>query len=205
MEDREKALEQLLANSRQWQEFAGIKNSTDCVLRKASALARVLVSEQAVWAVEALQSSGVRYGVSKTDRRWWDVYYDHLLYYIHIADREAFGYVKESRGIFMNRLVEEVVEICCGNFKDGKQAAKFKANFLKNLNLFQNEFASYKRQASVPLDEQLQYRFGKRIASRLGLDISFCHLVVVGLTSGEILLNIPGLLTGKSRTKGKGL
>ena len=94
----------------------------------------------------------------------------------------------------MNRLVEEVVEICCGDFKDGKQAAKFKANFLKNLNMLQNEFASYKRQASVPLDEQLQYQFGKRITSRFGLGIDICLVVVAVLTADEILLNIPGLL-----------
>lgn len=205
MEDKEKALEQLLANSRQWQEFIGIKNSDDCVLRKASALARVLVSEQAAWAVEALQSSGIRFGVSKTDRRWWDVYYDHLLYYMHIADREALDFLGERRGIFMDHLCGEVGEFCGMDFGDDKKVAQFKAKFFENVKLFQNEFASYKRETAVPLGEQLQYRFGKRIASRLGLDISFCLLVVVGLTSGEILLNIPGLLTGKSKTKGKGL
>ena len=209
MEDKEKALEQLLANSRQWQEFVGIKNSDDCVLRKASALARVLVSEQAVWALESLQSSGVSFGIriSKTDRRWWNVYYDFLLYYTHIADREALEFLGERRGIFMDRLCGEVAEYCAMDFGDDKQAAQFKAKFFENFNLFQNEFARYKREGVGPLDEQLQFRFGKRIASRFdcGSDIALILLVVTGLAGGEILLNIPGLLTGKSRTKVKGL
>ena len=208
MEDKEKALEQLLAKSRQWQEFVGIKNSKDAVLIKASALASVLASQQAVWSVEALQSlqlSGVSFGISKTDRRWWDVYYDHLLYYMHIADREAYEFLGERRGIFVDRLVEEVGRICRGNFEDDKQAAMFTAQFPKIFNQFQNEFASYERVASVPLGEQLQYRFSKRIANRLDLGPEFGLLVAKGLTAGEILLNIPGLLTGKSWAKGKGL
>lgn len=205
MEDKQKAFEQLVANARQWQEFAGIKNSDDCVLRKASALSRVLVSEHAVWSVESLQSHGVSLGISKNDRRWWNVYYDFLLYYMHIADREALELLGEKRSIFMDRLDGEVTEFCAMDFGDDKKVAQFKAKFFENLNLFQNEFASYKRGAAVPLGEQLQYRFGKRIASRFGLGTSFNLLVVVAINASEIVLNIPGLLTGKSRKKGKGM
>jgi len=198
MEDKEKALEELIANSRQWQEFVGIKNSKECVLIKASSLASVLASEQVVSAVDNLQSFGVRFGISKTDRRWWDVYYDFLLYYMHIADREVYEFLGEKRGIFVDRLVEKVVEICSVDFEDDKQAAMFKAKFLENFNQFQIEFGKYQRVASVPLGEQVDYRFSERIARRLDLGLDFGLLVASACTAGYILLNIPGLLTGKS-------
>jgi tetratricopeptide (TPR) repeat protein len=212
MEDIEKALEELRADSHQWQEFVGIENSDDCVLRKASALARVLVSEQTVWAVERLQSSGTQFGIRKDDRRWRDVYYDHLLYYMHIADREAFEFLGERRRIFVHRLGTEVAEMCSLEFGNDKQrvrfrakfqAAQFKAKFFKNFNLFQDEFGRYKRERSVPLGEQLQFRFAKRIASRFGCgsDIRLISLVLGYVTAAEVLLNIPGLL---ARDKGIG-
>lgn len=205
MEDREKALAQLLANSRQWQEFVGIKNSKECVLRKASALASALASEAGVQAVDSLQSLGVRFGISKTDRRWWDVYYDFLLFYMHIADREAFEFIEEYRDIFMARLCTEVVKICRGHFEDDKKAAQFEVGFFESYNLFQRQFASYQRVASVPLGEQVDYRFSERIARRLDLGPDFGLLVASTCTAGYILLNIPGLLTGKSWTREKGL
>jgi len=71
MEDKRKALEQLIADSHQWQEFAGAKNSTDCVPRKAFALASILASEQAAWDIESLQSYGAQFRISKNDRHSW--------------------------------------------------------------------------------------------------------------------------------------
>lgn len=197
MEDKEKALEELLANSLQWQEFAGIKNSKDFVLKKASALAHAVTSLEAR-ALESLQSR-LSSEVDATDRRWWDVYYDLLLYYMHIADREAFEYLEESRGIFMDRLVKEVAEMCAVVFEDVKQAAKFKAKFLENFNLFQNDFALYQRGNTDRLTEQLQYQFAKRILSRFGLgeDIRFIFEVFSHVVADEILLNIPSLLSDR--------
>lgn len=207
MEDREKVLAQLLANSRQWQEFVGIKNSDDCVLRKASALASALASEVGVGALDSLQSLAVRFGIGKADRRWWDVYYDFLLFYMRMADREAYEFLGKRRGIFMDCLCSEVVRICRGHFDDDKKAAQFEVSFFENFNLFQRQFASYQtyKVASVPLGEQVEYRFSERIARRLDLGLDFRLLVGSTCTAGYILLNIPGLLTGKPRTKGKGL
>lgn len=205
MEDREKAVGQLIANASQWQEFVGLRNSKECILRKASALASAVASEAAVSAVGSLQSLGARFGISKTDMRWWDVYYDLLLYFIHIADREAFDFLEDSRGIFVDRLRTEVVRICRGSFKDDRKAGQFEARFLENHNLFQRQFASYQRVTSVPLGEQVDYRFSERIARRLDLGPDFGVLVASICTAAYILLNIPGLLTGKSLTKEKNL
>lgn len=201
MEDKPENLDKLIANARQWQEFAGTKNSADCVLRKASVLARAIASEQASWDVESLQSSGVQFGIANDDRRWWDVYYDHLIYYVHIADREAFEFLGDTRAVFMDRLGTEVAGICGLQFRDDRQAAQFKATFFENLNIFQNEFGSYQRGRGVPLAEQLQYQFCKRIANRFDQDLAFAALAVIGITSGEILLNIPGLLIGQARIR----
>lgn len=201
MEDRQEDLAQLIANSRQWHEFAGIKHSADCIRRKASALASVLALEQAVWDVEALQSSGVQFGINKNFKRWCDVYYDHLLYYIHVADREALEFLGDRRVVSMERLGADVAEICSLEFADDKQVGQFKARFFENLNLFQKDFRSYKRGKGVPLVEQLEYQFTKRIASRLDRHPAFAASVVIVITLGEILLNRPGLLTREPRTK----
>ncbi|GAI92348.1 unnamed protein product [marine sediment metagenome] len=167
------------------------------MLKKASALARVVTSLE-VQCVESLQSR-LSSEVDVTDRQWWNVYYDLLLYYMHIADREAFEYLEKSRGIFMKRLVEEVAKICCGDFKDGKQAAKFKANFLENLNLFQNEFGKYQRGHADYLKESLQFQFAKRILTRFGLGPTFIVDIFKHLVADEIILNIPRLLDDSDR------
>lgn len=207
MEDMKKAYEELLTNSLQWQEFIGIKNSEDCVLRKASALARVLTSQQAAGAVEPLQSSESLPGISKTDRRWWDVYYDFLLFGMHIADREAFKFLGECQTIFMERLCREVVEICSVDFRDDERAAQFKTKFFENFSLFQEEFAEYKqvgrRQTTDFLTDHLNYAFAKRILSRFGLEQNLRHIVSVFSAAHalEILLNIPRLLQGESSNR----
>ena len=214
MEDREKMLEELAANCFQWQEFEGGKNSKDCVLIKASALARAVTS-WGVHSVESLQSTfsapplSKSFAVDTTDGRWWNVYYDFLLYFIHIADREAFEILQESRDIFVDRLVEKVVEICSVDFEDDKQAAMFKAKFLEYYNQFQFEFGKYQRGAVKNyLTEDLKFQFARRILRRFGLDdkdTEAIFLVVVNVHASEMVLNILGLLTGKSWTKGKGL
>ena len=201
MEDSEKRLEELAANCFQWQEFEGVKNSKDCVLIKASALARAVTS-WGVHNVEAVQSTlsdprfSESFAVDTTDRRWWDVYYDFLLYFIHIADREAFDCLGEYRGIFMDRLTIEVAKICSGHFEDDKQAAMFKANFPKYYNQFQIEFGKYQR-GPVNYSENLQFQFARRILTRFGLDkhMELIFLVLTNVTGSEIILNIAGLVT----------
>jgi len=197
MEDKQKGLE---ANALQWQEFAGTRNSNDCVSRKASALAQALTSQQVPVVMRILQSSEPLLGISKTDSRWWDVYYDFLILGIHIADREAFNYLGKHQNVFVEHLCRDVVETCNSDFMDDQQGAQFRAKFIENFGQFQEQFAGYRQvgrgHTTDFRTDHLNYAFAKRILSRFGLEQNLRHIVSVFSAAHalEILINIPSLL-----------
>lgn len=195
MEELPKELKELDAASMQWQSFDGIKNSKDVLSKKASALAHAMTSLLAQ-SMESLQSILSFAEIEANDERWWSIYYDLLLFFMHIADREAFEYLEKNRGIFVKRLLKEVAQICCKDFENDKQAAEFRKNFASNFVLFQKEFAVYERGQTDYLTENLNYQFTNRILRRLKLDEDVALIFkLLSLTIAyEVLLNIPRLL-----------
>jgi len=195
-------VEERAAASAKWEEFAGKKNTKDNALRKASALAETMT-----WllgdAVKEMQQPIVSQyeGIEMEDGRWWSVYYDSLLYMMHIADREAVQYLEEEeRSIFREQLFKEVTEICCADFHDEPRATEFKQNFAHIFMLFQDEFASYKQGQANYLAENVTYQFAKRIQSRLGQHANFIlgAQVFWVVVDTEAVLNIPVLLDDRS-------
>ena len=185
------------ADSVKWEEFAGKKNSKDVVLSKASALARIMFSLLGQ-AIKAMQESIISENeIRISDECWWSVYYDLLLYMMHITDRETFEYLKESmRDIFMEQLFKEVMELCLADFDNNSQIQQFEQTFANNFMLFQNEFSSYERGQTEYLTENLAYMFAKRIKKRLGSnrDLAFILQFVKFSIELELLLDIPRLL-----------
>jgi hypothetical protein len=183
--------------SAKWEEFAGKKNTENIVLRKASALARIMSSISAN-AVEVMQQTVISETETTIgDKHWWSVYCDFLLYMMHIADRDAFEYLKETkRKVFIDQLLKEVIQICLENFDDDLISNQFTLNFANNFMLFQKEFSSYERGETEYLTEDLTYMFAKRIQKRLGTDPDriFNLQVFQFSIELELLLNIPDLL-----------
>ena len=179
-----------------WEEFAGKKNTENTVLKKASALARIMSSILPSAIKEMQQALASENDTIVDDKVWWTVYYDYLLYTMHIADREAFNYLKKTkRHIFIEQLLKEVIEECLKNFDNNSTAKQFRNNFAHNFVLFQKEFSSYQRGTKL-LTNNLNYMFAERIQKRLRLGIGaklrmqiFQFLLVF-----EMLLNIPCLL-----------
>lgn len=180
-----------------WEEFAGKKNTENTVLKKASALARIMSSILPSAIKEMQQALISENDTIVDDKVWWTVYYDYLLYTIHIADREAFNYLKKTkRHIFIEQLLKEVIEKCLKDFDNNSTANQFRNNFAHNFLLFQKEFSSYQRGKTELLTDNLTYMFAERIQKRLRLGIGvklhaqiFQFLIVL-----EMLLNIPCLL-----------
>lgn len=188
---------ELDANSFKWDEFTGKKNIKAIVLDKASALARNMSSLLARAIKEMQQGVISETKIKVEDKQWWSVYYNFLLYMMHIADREAFEYLNKSmRKVFVRQLLKKVIEVCIEDFANYSRAHQFRQNFEHNFMLFQKEFASYERGQTNHLTENLTYMFAKRIQKRLGLDRD----LILNLqffqfsTKLEFILDIPRLL-----------
>ena len=193
----EEALAEVNAISFKWDEFAGERNIEAMVLEKAIVLAQNMSSLLAN-AIKEMQHGVVLETKAKVaDKTWWFVYFDFLLYMMHIADREAAEYLNKSmRDVFMQQLLNGTMDICAEDFSDKSDVEEFRQNFKRNFNLFQQEFASYERGQTEYLTNDLFYMFAKRIQKRLGLDWdSFLNLQIFQfLIKLELILNLPDLL-----------
>ena len=135
-----------------------------------------------------------------TDKDMWSIYYDYLLYMMHIADRESYENLNDKmRNIFMDKLLKEVIAICIKDFDDQLRVKQFRKSFTSNFNLFQKDFDEYEYGGSDSQKptENLTYMFAKRILKRLGREGDFVLLftIIAFSVDLEISLNIPDLFT----------
>jgi len=184
-----------------WDDFANAVNNKSIINKKAMALANVLTSLVASSVKEMQQGILKESGVQTNDSHWWSVYYDFLLYMMHITDREAAIYLDDSlRHVFMKQLFGRIADIGAEDFDDKSRAREFRHNLSNNFNLFQSEYSSYKRGHTERIDENVSYMFAKRVQKRLGQegDIILTMQIFEFVLKIELLPNIPALLDDSS-------
>ena len=55
------------------------------------------------------------------DAQWWAIYYDFLLFFIHLADRESFEYLNRiQQTLFIKILFNKVLEVCSKDLESGR-------------------------------------------------------------------------------------
>jgi len=186
------------AGSIKWERFAGVKNTRDSVLKKASALAQAMaaIARRSVGVVQEGIVSKYS-GMGMEDQRWWKTYYDFLVYILYVADRQAAYYLEEEeKHIFSDQLFKEITEICCDECEEHR-ASELRRQFAHALVFFKSELDSCKLGHVDHLTENVAFQFAKYIqVIRLRQDANF----VLGaelfraVRATEDLLNIRCLL-----------
>lgn len=199
-----------------WEEFNGLKNTDDVVVKKATALCRPLV-------LLALESNEIFFERLKNldhfdkkliSEKYYIVFYEVSLFYLHFIDRMAFESLEiKQRDIFMNILVFNVCEALFEIFTELDVETK-KSTFLNAFNNLyltrQEEYGKYKK--LVPEKEQgfantLFWEFGKKISEILtgeNSDMSINMLTLECLTNPLIqVLELPKLFGGPSNYETK--
>ena len=194
---KQEDIDRLINASIKWEGLVGIQNTKENVLRKASVLADEITRFAFKTIKEITQSLSEEIETEIDDNMRWTLYYDLLLYMLHLSDREAFNYLeKDKQKIFMNQLYNEIVKFCCEDFKDEIKSEQFAYNFQHAFELFQKEYGFYKRGQTEYLEDNLEYNFTTRTIERLGCEKDvFLHAIIFPfITSVDILLNLPDLL-----------
>ena len=196
----------LLKSSNKWEEFSGIQNTNDGVLKKASSLANMITSVTPKF-VEVFQHGISSYLDEKLDDSLsWNVYYDFILYMIHLSDRAAFHYLdKDKRTLFLNRLYDDITDYLRESFKSETTAKKFLDNFAYQHGLFQKEYSQYTREKPKSFLHDIDYQFTERIFKRFRIEIDYSDIkqmtfimslrpIINGM---DIVYNFQGLLVEK--------
>ncbi len=195
--------EDLNKHSFKWEDFVGKKNTRDVVERKAFALSSAMSSllGHAIDIMRKTILTGSDFEVD--EEKWWTIYYDFLIFLIHISDREAFEFLdKNQRTLFIESLLNKVIETCSSDFVNNS-VNQFKQKFLHNFILFQDEFASYERGKTKYLAQNVTYMFAERIQKRMGFNsTAILKAQIFEFTINlELLLDIPRLLNNKASDK----
>ncbi|MFO7995605.1 MAG: hypothetical protein R6U93_00430 [Dehalococcoidia bacterium] len=192
------SVQECFAGSIKWERFAGVKNTRDSVLKKASALAQAMaaIARRSVGVVqEGIVSKYSGMGIQ--DERWWKIYYDFLVYIMYIADRHATYYLREEeKCVFRDQLFEEITEICGADF-DEHRASELRRQLAYALVFFKNELDSCKLGPVDHLTENVTFQFAKYIQIiRLRQDANFMLGAELfrAVLATEAILNIQCLL-----------
>lgn len=193
----EEDIDRLIEVSIEWEGLAGIQNTKDNVLRKAAVLADEITHLASKIVKDLNQFVIDELEIKIDDDKCWTLYYDLLLFMIHLSDREAFQYLmKDKRKKFMVQLFKEAIRYCCEDFEDKSQHKEFEKKFQYAHEIFQKEYALYKRGKTEYLTDNLEYNFTKRILGRLGEENNIELLLTIfsAIVKVDILLNLPKLL-----------
>lgn len=185
----------LIKNSLKWEEFYGKKNTDETLVEKSFALAKTF-SYVLKGDVDYLQKIINELDFQVKNEKWWDVYYDFMLFMTHLSDREAFILLEApQRTLFIESLLKKEIEILSAEI-DKKQVEQFKKKFFRNFVLFQKEFSEYKQGKTTYLRQNLNYMFAERIAKRIGGEESAVLIsnVFTVTVAAEIFLNIPQII-----------
>lgn len=150
-----------------WERFEGKPNTSEVLTEKGRFLARVLltvISRMMTQFVEDVHKiSPDELDVSKFEEACFETDY----FCIHYCDRLCFRLLGEqSRNIFIDALVEGILERCLEELPDGIDPAHFCSFFYAQYAARTNEYANYTKEwaeKGEPLINTLWWEFEKRI------------------------------------------
>lgn len=180
-----------------WTQFQDKENSNETLIKKAKALAPLIISlvdKNTVSTFKQLEQNNKQKLSSAT---MGEVHLEMIIFCIHFIDRVAFQYLgAELRGIFCDTLFVELMNLSTPK----SDVATFRSIFSSLCNKRTMEYSKYKKifseENELPNDTLL-WEFGKKIAETLGFEnnITIIMSVYTIVFSSLITLHLPELFS----------